>query len=167
MGSLGLLVGGVNRRADEADMQRDKIKGEARVGYKRPPAETRFKKGQSGNPRGRRRAPATIAGLFTEELQSTVVISENGQRRKVQKIRVLINEAIKKAMKGNFQPLVLMTKISHSLEQLTSPANPLKENQFDHLSDEELREHVIREIRELFPEEVLPAKRIGNPRGDD
>lgn len=32
----------------------------SRVGYRNPPAERRFKKGQSGNPRGRPRKPKSI-----------------------------------------------------------------------------------------------------------
>ena len=30
---------------------------EAKVGYKNPPKDTRFKKGQSGNPAGRKKEP--------------------------------------------------------------------------------------------------------------
>jgi hypothetical protein len=136
-------------------MQRYKTKGDSQVGYKRPPVESRFKKGQSGNPQGRRRRrPTTVAAMFAEELQSTVVINENGRRLKVQRIQVLIKEAVNQAMKGNFQPLVLITKISHSLEQLNSTVtrknlatDPLEE--FSNLSDDELREHIQQEIAAL------------------
>ena len=55
---------------------RYKIKDESQVGYKQPPVETRFKKGQSGNPQGRRRTPGTVAAMFRKELQSPVAISE-------------------------------------------------------------------------------------------
>jgi hypothetical protein len=38
------------------------------IGYRRPPRETRFKKGQSGNPKGRRKKkPASFAEAFGEE----------------------------------------------------------------------------------------------------
>jgi hypothetical protein len=137
-------------------MQRHKI---SQVGYKRPPVESRFKKGQSGNPQGRRRAaPATIAAMVAEELQATVVISENGRRLKVQKMRVLAKEAIKQAMKGHFQPLVLMTKMSHALERLNGTAtrkdpatDRLEEDEFSKLSDDELEEDLRQRYAKLFP----------------
>src|SRR5258708_37182187 len=38
------------------------------VGYGLPPVETRFQKGQSGNPGGRRRGTRTLAALLGEAL---------------------------------------------------------------------------------------------------
>src|SRR6266851_6966875 len=38
------------------------------VGYGKPPVETRFQKGQSGNPGGRRRGTRTLAALLGEAL---------------------------------------------------------------------------------------------------
>jgi hypothetical protein len=155
----------------ENDMGR-KDKGGSQVGYKRPPVEHRFKKGQSGNPHGRRRrTPATVAAIFAEELQSTAVISENGRRLKVSKMRVLIKQAVKQAMNGNFQPLILLTKFSHSLEQLsgtvTSPATDSSgEDQFSHLSDEELEKH-LQETVAAFGLMLVPAKKKGDQGGDD
>ena len=142
-------------------MPRHKIKGESQVGYKRPPVASRFKKGQSGNPQGRRRrAPATIAAMVAEELQSTEVISDNGRRLKVPKIRILIKEAVKQAMKGHFQPLVLMTKMSHALEQLSGTANRKnEEDEFSHLSDEELDELLKQDLASKELEHLLPKKR--------
>jgi hypothetical protein len=137
-------------------MQRYKIKGDSQVGYKRPPVESRFKKGQSGNPQGRRRRrPATVAAILADELQSTVVINENGRRLKVQRIQVLIKEAVNQATKGNFQPLVLITKILGSLEQLNSTATRKNlatdppEEEFSNLSDDELYEQIKQEIAEI------------------
>ena len=117
--------------------------------------------------------PAGIAAILAEELQSAAVISENGRQRKVPKIRVLIEEAVKQAMHGNFQPLVLITKISPNLENLTGAAttkNPATDppGEFDHLSDDELRKCIIQLHRELFPElEQPPAKKKGDQGGHD
>jgi hypothetical protein len=150
-------------------MKRDETKGKSQVGYKRPPVESRFKKGQSGNPHGRRRPPTTVAAMLALELKSTVGISENGRLLKVSKMRLLINEAVKQAMNGNFNPLNLITKISHSLEQLSSKAtgkNPatLEEDEFSNLSDDELKETIIQRFREQFPEVELRVKKASPQR---
>ena len=47
--------------------------------YRKPPLHTRFKKGQSGNPRGRpaQNLPALLAAALNEK----VTVTENGKRR--------------------------------------------------------------------------------------
>ena len=47
------------------------------VGYKKPPAHTRFKKGPSGNHRARPKASKDLAALLTEILDEKVTIMEN------------------------------------------------------------------------------------------
>ena len=41
---------------------------DSRVGYKRPPMHSRFKPGQSGNPKGRPRPSRSFEAEFLEEL---------------------------------------------------------------------------------------------------
>jgi hypothetical protein len=88
------------------------------VGYKQPPEHSRFKKGQSGNPRGRRRKTVTVADVVAEELQSTVFISENGQRIKINKLRLFFKQALNRAISGNSQSFVHAMKIADALERI-------------------------------------------------
>ena len=57
------------------------------VGYGRPPEETRFKPGQSGNPKGRPKGSKNLRTLFAEELRRSVTLKENGKTRRVPKPR--------------------------------------------------------------------------------
>lgn len=59
-----------------------------KVGYKRPPEHTRFKPGQSGNPRGRPRQKKGFAELLHDRLFRSVSLRENGEKR-----RMLLAEA--------------------------------------------------------------------------
>jgi Family of unknown function (DUF5681) len=71
------------------DSPEDKMSGTRRqyaANYRKPPVHTRFKKGQSGNPRGR---PAKkLAALLAAALNEKVTVTENGKRRQVTKREV-------------------------------------------------------------------------------
>lgn len=82
------------------------------VGYKKPPKETQFKKGQSGNPSGRKKKPIpkSLHEAIILELAETVTIRENGKTIKMPKYELLakaiINDAIK-SEKGNSRKIVI------------------------------------------------------------
>ena len=53
------------------------------VGYKKPPKATQFKKGQSGNSRGRPPRAKDNAELFNKILDEKVSITDNGRLRQL------------------------------------------------------------------------------------
>ena len=69
------------------------------VGYRRPPRQTRFKKGRSGNPTGRPRGSRNFASLVDEALAEPVVINENGRRKKATKLQVIVKQMVNKRPK--------------------------------------------------------------------
>ena len=73
------------------------------VGYKCPPKATQFKPGQSGNPKGRPGGVKNLSTDLQEELESTIVISENNQQREITKQRAVIKTMFAKAMKGDIR----------------------------------------------------------------
>ena len=71
------------------------------VGFGRPPKATQFKKGTSGNKKGRPKGTKNIATLFHEAMHQRVVISENGQRRTITKIEAALTQLANKAATGD------------------------------------------------------------------
>ncbi len=76
------------------------------VGYGRPPAASRFKPGQSGNPAGRpKRAPSFTLELMEELAVETTV---EGGREKITRQRAIAKSLVNEAINGNVRVLSLL-----------------------------------------------------------
>jgi hypothetical protein len=71
------------------------------VGYGKPPKETRFKKGQSGNRRRRPRGAKSLATFLGEVLDEKVSVSENGRRQKITKAEAMFKQLVNHAVQGD------------------------------------------------------------------
>jgi hypothetical protein len=74
---------------------------EYEVGYRKPPKTTRFKTGQSGNPKGRPKGSTNLATDLAAELSEQITVREGGQARRVTKQRALIKSLTAQALQGD------------------------------------------------------------------
>jgi hypothetical protein len=70
-------------------------KRDYQVGRGKPPVHTRFKKGQSGNPRGPR--PKNLPALLVEALNETVTVTIDGERREITKREAVAKQLVNKS----------------------------------------------------------------------
>ncbi len=71
------------------------------VGYKKPPAEHRFRPGQSGNRKGRPSGARSLATEVAEILNTPIIVTEGGKRRKVSTLKGVLLRLREKALKGD------------------------------------------------------------------
>jgi hypothetical protein len=72
-----------------------------KAGYGSPPERTRWRKGQSGNPSGKRKKPANFGNDLMAELAEVIQLTEGGNVRRITKQRALIKALTAAAIKGN------------------------------------------------------------------
>jgi hypothetical protein len=99
---------------DEIDFERPKT---TKVGYGNPPEKSRFKKGQSGNRRGRPRGSLNMATVLERTLREKVVINENGKRKTVTKLEGAIKQVANQAASGEPRAIQLLTTLVRSAEE--------------------------------------------------
>jgi hypothetical protein len=79
----------------------DRSDGDA-VGYGRPPKNTRWKKGQSGNPRNIRPKPVeSVVALIDRRLVAPVKIVKNGVPTKMPALNAIMYQLLQNSLSGN------------------------------------------------------------------
>jgi hypothetical protein len=71
------------------------------IGYGKPPVHSRFQKGQSGNPKGRKKGSKNLSTLVTELLDERIAVNTPSGRRNVSRVEMLLRKLIEIGAKGN------------------------------------------------------------------
>lgn len=81
------------------------------VGYGNPPKHSQFKKGQSGNAKGRPRGKRNMASLVSDVLAQKVTITANGKRKRVSSETALLLRLREKALGGDLRALQILLSL--------------------------------------------------------
>ena len=96
------------------------------VGYHKPPQHTRFKKGQSGNPKGRAKKKNIddVRPVIEEILEQAVPIDDGGKKYTISRMQAILEAERKNALNGNLRAIEALLKKAERCG-LFSKAKPL------------------------------------------
>ena len=86
------------------------------VGYGKPPRETQFEKGQSGNPKGRPRGSLNLVTILARTLREQVVVNERGRRRTITKLEAAVKQIVNKSAAGDAAAIRFLLGLTQMVE---------------------------------------------------
>lgn len=119
-----------------------------KVGYGRPPKKHQFKKGKSGNPKGRPKGSPNFLTAIERELNERVFVTEEGRRKSISKMEASAKQLVNRAATGDLRALAQLLALKELLEG--KPANQAAAMSSE---DEKVLEDVARRIRNSKPKD--------------
>jgi hypothetical protein len=90
-------------------------KGDGLVGYGRPPVNSQFKPGQSGNPRGRPKQQKNIATILDDALRKKIRIRRGNKVYSVTKLEAAFEVILNKALAGDHHAFAKLIQVLDKL----------------------------------------------------
>jgi Family of unknown function (DUF5681) len=134
------------------------------VGYGRPPIHSRFKPGQSGNPKGRPKGSRNVRTELKEVYTDTISINVGDKKIRVTRATALLLKQLERAMKGDERATQAAIKNAKELGVFDEPKTEkasVDDRHFTEMSLEELRD-LIRRSHAAFQEELREREGLEN-----
>jgi hypothetical protein len=81
------------------------------IGYGSPPDYTKWKKGQSGNPSGRKKGQRNLATDIADELAATIHLKEGGRAVTLTKQRAMVKALVAKSIRGDTRAIAQLVTL--------------------------------------------------------
>ena len=127
-----------------------------KVGPGRPPLHTRFRKGQSGNPGGRRKK--NLPALLADALDEPVFVTIDGERRQITKREAVVHQLVNKSTSADLRATKMLFDMMKDAEQKAGVAAPAPEPRPFTPADEEVLQQLKERLRAQILEEMAAEK---------
>lgn len=78
-----------------------------------PQRDTRFRPGQSGNPKGRPKGSLSFQTLIERELRKSIVFNENGRQKRLTKQEIIVRRLAHDGIHGDYKAIALLMKLAN------------------------------------------------------
>jgi len=137
-----------------------------KVGPGRPPLHTRFRKGQSGNPGGRRKKQ--LPALLADALNETVFVTIDGERREITKREAIVHQLVNKSTSADLRATKMLFDMMKDAEQKAGAAAPSPEPPPFTKADEQVVEQLVERIRhQILTEMAKKERQVAGSIGED
>ena len=101
-------------------------KSDYKVGYGKPPIDSQFKPGKSGNPQGRPKESRNWQTIINEELTTRIDIQINGKAKTVTKREAVFMALTNKAIKGDVRAMQAVISLMSAADNSADDEATLK-----------------------------------------
>jgi hypothetical protein len=131
-------------------------KHDYKVGPGRPPLNTRFRKGQSGNPGGRYKK--NMPALLVDALNETVSITINGEQRQITKREAVVHQLVNKSTTADLRATKMLFDMMKDAEHKAGVAAPPPEPRQLDAADKEVVQLFVERLRRQILTEMAEQK---------
>lgn len=107
---------------------------------------TRFRKGQSGNPRGPR--PKNLPALLVAALNEPVIVTTAGESRRITKREAVIAQLVDKSAGADLRATKMLIDMLKDIEKRAGAKPPPEASRFT-AADEEVVENLLARLRQM------------------
>jgi hypothetical protein len=119
------------------------------IGYCKPPKDTQFSKGRSGNPKGRPKGSQNLATIVAKTGRELVKVTENGRTRHITKLQACVTQLANKAASGDARAISELLHWSKVVEDSLQAALPAV---VPHERDDSVMANILERIRKSDPQ---------------
>lgn len=87
------------------------------IGYGKPPKKHQFKKGKSGNPKGRPKGVRNFETELKEVINSQVTITRDGKKQTISVKKAAVLKLAEKSLSGNIPALRVLLDLSRTCDE--------------------------------------------------
>jgi hypothetical protein len=127
-----------------------------KVGPGRPPLNTRFRKGQSGNPGGRHKK--NMPALLADALNETVSVTIDGEQRQITKREAVVHQLVNKSTTADLRATKMLFDMMKDAEHKAGAASPPPEPRPLDPADKEVLQLFIERLRRQILAEMAEQK---------
>lgn len=113
------------------------------VGYGKPPVETQFRKGVSGNPHGRPKGKPNLVTILQRAMYEPVLINENGRRKTISKWEAAVKQLVNKSAAGDLNSFKVLASLARTIEEQL-PEGPISTKQMVDEADKKMLQDMLK-----------------------